>query len=738
MLIEVSCPGCGKRYELDAKLAGKRARCRKCMREFRLPASVAGGDASDMPGQPNPHPSADAQSGKLLDAGRPRLQHSPASEPGFTPAPPPRSFWADLPTVADTELSGPPPDSPEDFALIDLYPDIEPRDPSAKRAPIAAGTARANSTGIFLVVGGFVAVTVALALLVLGRMYLTRTRGTDGRSAAVAANRNRTLQDRSEFSEIAVAEAAAALDAKSEPDFVVLAAASACDAPTQPIRDSVVTAHSQILSEVVAAFDSQTKFYAAVGPGESPRALLPKIKELERHLSELEFRETKLDRPTTAEAQTLANKYSPRLREAALALRAQVARISAFPVSSAHFEDVLKTIDEVIVQIDRQTAALAPALVANQAVALRISEVRSPEASRTIIAAIHQIDDSSAAKILAHQFDQGRRVLYVQVGPVMSANSLARKIGFGKIARTKGRAIAVVARPLGRDGLATARADARSSQTGAQVGPGTSQRALRGESESFGANRVPHADGGVSLNRIDAAIAVLDDLDHHSRNELREAVAFIGRQKPRGRRKDVARVLGDALRATQDDRGFRAEIARTLVHWAGPEEVPDLINFLKREDLFAAPEVLDYLVALKDPRCAEIFRAYLGKQRRRALSGLIGLLEGKDFEDRAKVMEAVAQVKDPRVAESLARWLPEDPDLTAKCIIALGPDAEYAVHKYVMHADKNVRRTACEILRAIGTQRSESVLQAAGGDQAPEVAKAASLALEAAHKRQAP
>lgn len=35
--IVLSCPGCGKRYELSASLAGKKARCKACSHEFTIP-----------------------------------------------------------------------------------------------------------------------------------------------------------------------------------------------------------------------------------------------------------------------------------------------------------------------------------------------------------------------------------------------------------------------------------------------------------------------------------------------------------------------------------------------------------------------------------------------------------------------------------------------------------------------------------------------------------------------------
>ncbi len=41
MLIVLDCPGCGKRYEIDAALAGKRSRCKQCGEVFRIPVPTA-------------------------------------------------------------------------------------------------------------------------------------------------------------------------------------------------------------------------------------------------------------------------------------------------------------------------------------------------------------------------------------------------------------------------------------------------------------------------------------------------------------------------------------------------------------------------------------------------------------------------------------------------------------------------------------------------------------------------
>ena len=41
MMIVLDCPGCGKRYEVDGSLAGKKSRCKDCGNIFRLRRAVS-------------------------------------------------------------------------------------------------------------------------------------------------------------------------------------------------------------------------------------------------------------------------------------------------------------------------------------------------------------------------------------------------------------------------------------------------------------------------------------------------------------------------------------------------------------------------------------------------------------------------------------------------------------------------------------------------------------------------
>ena len=48
MMIVLACSGCGKRYEVDESLAGKKSRCKDCGNVFRIPAASAAPTGSDL------------------------------------------------------------------------------------------------------------------------------------------------------------------------------------------------------------------------------------------------------------------------------------------------------------------------------------------------------------------------------------------------------------------------------------------------------------------------------------------------------------------------------------------------------------------------------------------------------------------------------------------------------------------------------------------------------------------
>jgi HEAT repeat protein len=190
----------------------------------------------------------------------------------------------------------------------------------------------------------------------------------------------------------------------------------------------------------------------------------------------------------------------------------------------------------------------------------------------------------------------------------------------------------------------------------------------------------------------DAEIAkALDELRSNHPFRSRDAAEQLAKQPPvEKHRKDVSDAL---MKLTSDRSVFTRQAAyRALVVWAKPDDVPELVAALEREQ-------------------------HPGS--------------------RTAIIDALAALKDARAAEPLAKRLGDrlDRDHAAKGLIALGPAAEEAVRPQLKHRDLQARIKACEVLSAIGTAASVEDLEAAATDANPAVAQAATKALDAVKAR---
>ena len=683
MLIVLSCPGCGKRYELDSKLAGKRARCRQCAQEFRVPTPRTGTSP------------VESESPTALEQPGAGARAAPPAPPGRTPAaasrptagatPRPGAWSDDEETVVDTDLIpkliAEEAARAEEFALADPSPVVAPPNPYKKPLPDARAGNAGSRTFVALAVAGSLAALVFLGLLIVGLSFL--------------------------FQDKATAEAAAALDATDGPDAVFFSAGAFTEVPASTMRDSVIAAHSMILDEVVAGFNAMTQHYNSVRDAASLAAVAPRIEDLSTRMAALHARESKITRPGPEEFERLSTKYRFQLQDATNGLRKQLERLQTIPKVGDRFAEHLQTFDQAVAQMDRELTPAIRSSPTDRTVWVRISQVDSGEACDAINAALGQLRDPDGSSFYSSRFESNRQVLYVNFGPVSDVKAMASKVSIGKVARVKGRALAVVARRLTTAELASARTAKHSASAGpsppdlARADPAQPEKTPGAGSKTNTPapskprapaprnNRPPNTPRRGAVTTLDGALAVLNDLAGHSRDELREAVRLISRQTPPARRKEVADGLGVALGSVDDDRFLRADVAKLLTRWAGPESVPALIAFLEREDFFGAKEVLIYLAGIKDPRCAEIFARYLGKQREPAIKGLV----------------------------------------------SLGPQGEAPALSALSSSDNNIRKSACDVLREIGTKEALAPLKALVVDPNQDVARAANSAIDAIESR---
>lgn len=112
MSITLECPGCGKRYEIDDRLAGKQAKC-KCGTAMRVPRKNAGSAGAAVEGLDDEDWVASAFSS-------PAPAGPTAAPPEATPIAPPPIVDVRPPPLPERSTSEPPasqrPDEPADYA----------------------------------------------------------------------------------------------------------------------------------------------------------------------------------------------------------------------------------------------------------------------------------------------------------------------------------------------------------------------------------------------------------------------------------------------------------------------------------------------------------------------------------------------------------------------------------------------------------------------------------------------
>ncbi len=96
MAIQVQCTSCGKQYNADEKLAGRRIRCRQCGATFQIPAPPSEEGAGDLGALADLERSQASHAGESMLAGGSGVRRSPAT----------RDFSQEYPSEEDDD-SGP-------------------------------------------------------------------------------------------------------------------------------------------------------------------------------------------------------------------------------------------------------------------------------------------------------------------------------------------------------------------------------------------------------------------------------------------------------------------------------------------------------------------------------------------------------------------------------------------------------------------------------------------------------
>jgi hypothetical protein len=179
---------------------------------------------------------------------------------------------------------------------------------------------------------------------------------------------------------------------------------------------------------------------------------------------------------------------------------------------------------------------------------------------------------------------------------------------------------------------------------------------------------------------VDQALRELKDNDLFARVRAADALGQMNPNHPR--RSEVARELAQMLR--DPEILPRQAAGRALPIWATRDQTPELIDLLK-DPVSNKPRIIARLGEFKDDR---------------AIKPLADAL--RDLSTRAAAADALKKI---------------------------GPKAEDHVIPILQDRDVFVRKSACDVLKVIGTQKSVAALEAVAKDRSRPAARAANDAL---------
>ncbi len=417
MVIAFQCPGCGHRFEKDQALAGKRARCKYCKQEFRIPGPSTENLSSPPTGvkavePPRTPPLAPAPTSATPPFVARQTTLEPEPEPyQFVIEPSPTGDLFDVvsdPAPAESSLPLPgrvsmTPASPErpGPAVRSRYASSKEREPTPRKA--AAFYHKKLRTLIACLMG----------LLLTGPAVW---------SAYRAIRRAMTVQENQE----------------ERPNVADM-----------PVRKDVLAQHEPLLEEVMNTWNGMADAYAAVNNPDTLQAAEAKIGAMGKRMVELQKKGAKLPKLNAAENGQLLRTYGARTKEALGRVKQEVLRIRSIPeLSNRDFSPILGAVDRAVFTMDTEMQEYERRLRDDQYVEVIVRGVDSPEAGQILTQKFRKMMDRSFNGVSTGiHLDGNAKTMTCRVSPVPDVNAFATHIDFGKVDSTSGRKVYVSAFP---------------------------------------------------------------------------------------------------------------------------------------------------------------------------------------------------------------------------------------------------------------------------------------------------
>ncbi len=556
MTIKFSCEQCGKQFEVDETMAGKRCKCKQCGHIFPVPAAASSRPAT------SPAPSRPTGPSTV-----PRAASAPPSKPVeddlFATVPPPARR-----VVPEAELEDDPPVS-------------RPGRPKAKGEPAR----KAGGSGILVpliivgALGGLFLVVVVGAALLLPAINAARQAAERARAKAegrAVAQRSRPVQ----------APQPVALSTTPAPVVAIPTTPASADDPL--VNDDYRT-NEQFLKDILDKMTQMGDLLASIRDQRSAQQVSASVQTLANDLMQSETRAKSLPPLTEEQDNQLGQKYQASIQAAKERVERETARV--------------QKISNAPNLANQRVPNLGPRMGRPPLAASRIRPrigVRGPipppppgatpvpmDPNTTITVNVDGVDDKDAAdlvreKVSAIMKGLGRgwrysskrtgSILTFTISGVSDPQVFADHVNFGTVTRVAGRIVDVVAAPI--------------------------------------------QPGEIRPPDSDFIAQALHDLKSSLPQTRKQALSRLARTPAdASRRAEVAQAIVPML---QEPDGFtRSDAAKALAVWGGPESTPALIEALKDTAFNVRWAVLDALKELKDPQASEALAALVAEDKDR-------------------------------------------------------------------------------------------------------------------------
>lgn len=647
-LIQVACPGCETIYNLKPELAGRVVKCRACAQPFEIPEVIEAIPLeSDLTPEKNYRPSSKRRARPEVD------EHG---------------FFHDYEDDGSHETTSQTPD-PEEDDDERLMQEAARRGATYFEEPRTSHVgsqlpSRRKQAAIPAEVYYFLGFATLACVLVFGLLQFLSSSAFDAFSLGVSS------------------DIAAEFNQPGDKPIGSPAPPSAKIDNSLPVRD--LSKHRKLMGDLVTQFNAMGDAIAQIQDQASAEAQSPRIDSISNELRQIQSRPRteQIFNPNPKENRILAKEFGKPLRAAGQKIRDQLRRIQSNSRFPAAMSMSISQVEGGLRRMEQEFISLGELADGNSYVEVRVAGLRSNDErgyiGHLLNDAIAPMQTRSATATLA----AARYSLW----PVERPSQVASKISFGKVLKTSGKEVWVLADPI----------DPTRIQEWKDKINEEAARTKRNMAE---------IDAKIEASRKAAEAGRPEEpKPPDGADEISTALFYIGGSNLLKRNDSMSRLMKAQIRGRDDE----------ILEKIGP--------LMEGNNLFFVRDLIKLAQRCEPEAQFKFFKSRLAAES----SGC-----------RREVFAAFGALKDPRIIQPMFENLNDGVhDQVRLAISAIGPPAEPDVIQLLGSGDPLRRQTACEILSEIGGEETLKAMRKLRPDTVPSVRDAARAAMVAINNRQ--